>query len=286
MLRVNQGYIVVKEVNFNEVKSNYYFEKKHNGESRFAIVIATPKNSILKPNDTIIHDKCIMYFEAPDLGEKCYYIQEKEIKSKVVNGDIVSFRESVYVDADKEANYEINIGSLKLKKDVEYDEFSIYNRTQHGRVVAVPLTATNSYLKEDNELEIDLKKNDIVYTHHFLTHNDNERIINGKRVFEIRYEECFCRERDGLITMLNEWNLIEPIDEDESKLKIGDFYLKNKLEKEANLGLVIYPCDNLELLGAGKGEKVLFKKDRDYPIIVQNKLYYRINTRDIVAVNI
>jgi len=282
-LKINSGYIVVKEISFDSIRTNFCLPKNHTGESRIAIVVGTNKKSVFKQKETIIHDKCIMYFKAEDIGTDCYYINEEDVNAKIVNGDIVSFRESVYVEVDKEANYTIDANGLKLEKDVEYEEFAIYNRTQHGKVISAPLIATNSYLKGDRSIPIELELGDIVYSHHFLTHKDNERIINSKRVFEIRYEDCYCRERNGVLEMLNEWNLIEPIDEDESKFKLGNFQLKDKLEKETDLGLVSIASNKLKSLGVSQGNKVLFKHKRNYPIMVKKRLYYRVNTRDIVA---
>lgn len=282
-MRINTGYIVVKEISFDSVKTNFYFDKNHNGESQFAIVIGVNKNSLLKVGEVILHDKCIMFYDASIVGESCYYIKEEEVFAKLVKGDIISIRESVYVEVDKEANHTLNVDGLVLEKDTRYDEFSIYNRTQYGKVIAVPLVATNSYLKGDRSIPIELEVGDIVYSHHFITHEDNERIINGKKVYEIRYEDCYCKEKDGELVSLNEWNLITPIDEDESKLKYGEFYLKEDLDKETDLGVVKLSSKRLKISGVNDSDTVLFKHKRNYPIIVQGKLYYRVNTRDIVA---
>lgn len=282
-MRINTGYIVVKEISFDSVKTNFYFDKNHNGESQFAIVIGVNKNSLLKVGEVILHDKCIMFYDASIVGESCYYIKEEEVFAKLVKGDLISIRESVYVEVDKEANHTLNVDGLVLEKDTRYDEFSIYNRTQHGKVISVPLYATNSYTKGDRSIPIDLKVGDIVYSHHFITHEDNERIINNKKVYEIRYEECYCRERDGELTSLNEWNLVTPINEEETKQKYGDFYLKEDIEKETDLGLIKLTSNKLKSLGVHDSSKVLFKHKRNYPIIVKGDLYYRVNTRDIVA---
>lgn len=285
MFRINSGYIAVREVNLDKLKSKYFYTKTHSGASRFAEVIGVHKDSFLKTKDVVLHDKDIMFFAAKDLGVDCYYVLESDINAKLVGKDVISIRESVYVKVNREAKHQVEINGTVFKKDVEYNEFDIEHRTQHGEVVSVPLVATNSYIKGDNRIPIDIKVGDIVYSHHFITHDDNEREINGEKVYEIRYEECYCRERKGKITMLNEWNLVEPIDEDESNLRMGKYILKENKEKESDLGILIHLSSRMKEIGVNSGEKVLFKHHRDYPIIVNNKLYYRVNTRDIVAVN-
>lgn len=277
-MNINTGFIAIKEVNFDIVKRSFSVPKRFNGESRFVEVVGTRKDSIFKVGDIAIHEKEIPYFHADDFGDDCFFIPENELNAKIINGNFISINELVYVDTDKSANYKVDNFTI----DHEYEQFREDIVNQSGIVVSVPFKASNSYIN-NSSLDIELEVGDKVYTHHFLTHEDNEIIFNGKKVYSIRYEDCYCKVNDGNIEMLNEWNFIEPIKEKEEDIKIGSFFLKNEAENDTKKGIVKYASKKLKSVGVNVGDTIFFKKDCDKKIIVEGETLFRVNSRDIVA---
>ena len=277
-MKINTGYILIKELTIDSLRDRFYMPKNYDGESRFAEVLGTNSNSIFSVGDIILHEKDIRLFTAQDLGEDKFYILEREITSKIIDNTILSVRDFVYVKAQADSKHTLDYGNFKLKIDSEFNKFSDDIVTRSGIVMSVPSVATNSYTGDS--LNIDIKKGDEIYTHHFLTHEQHETEINGEKVYEIRYEDCYCVVRDGNIIMLNEWNLIEPIKEDESEFTIGNFKTKFELGNDSKKGILKYPSKSINL---NSGSLVYFKRNRDYEITVDDKKYFRVNTRDIVA---
>jgi co-chaperonin GroES (HSP10) len=281
-MKINNGFIAIEELDYDKLKKRFIIFKKHDGESRFAGVVAVSESSKLKVGDIILHEKGVMLYKAPDIGVGNFYIEEREINSKIEDGNIVSIKESVYIDADKNSKRSVDYDGLNIKIDHEYDEYRSDLVTNFGTVLSSPLYATNSYLKTNNELDIEISNGDKVYSHHFLTHEDNERLFNNKKVYEIRYEDCYCKVVDNKITMLNEWNFIEPIKDKAEDFKIGRFETKKTLANDSKKGIVKYLNKHLEKQGVKVGDTIFFKPDRDYKINVEGEELYRINTRDIV----
>lgn len=280
-MMINDGYIVIKEISLNSIENKLFIKKNFDGESRFAEVISVNDNSIFNVGDIIQHEKAIMLFKAESLGEGKFYILERDIHSKLVGDDIISIRDSVYIKTEKESKHTLSFKNFKFNIDSEFNPFDDDIVTRCGVVVAAPLEAINSYT--DEILDVELKPGDIVYTHHFLTHDDNEAVINGEKVYQIRYEDCYCRVRDGKLKMLNEWNLIEPIKEKEEDFRIGRVITKVDLSHDSSKGVLKNICSKMKNLGVKINDTIYFKKNRDYFITVGDKKYFRVNTRDIVA---
>lgn len=285
MISIGSAFVVVKQLELDDVRSKYETTKSYDGESRFAEVYYTSANGIYLKGDIVSHEGQIMYYPATDFGDDFYYIKESDINSKVKNNVFYSTRESVYIKTNKHENQIKDYGGLKIEVDGEYDPFRSDIVVQYGEVVSKPLIATNTFLEGNNLIPIEIEEGDIVYTHHFLTHPDNERMINGEVVYEIRYEDCyFKRTKNGEIVMLNEWNLLEPIEVDERKT-IGKIELRQELEKDGKKAVVKHLSKKLESIGVKKEDVVVFESNMDYPIHIDDKVYYRVNTRNIIAIN-
>jgi co-chaperonin GroES (HSP10) len=283
-MNINTGYIAIKEVSYDSLRKRFTIQKKFDGEPRFVEVIGATKDSIFNVGDIAIHEKAIPYFIAEDLGENCFYIPENEINSKIVDGNIISVNELVYVDVDKKSKHSIDIKGNKLKIDYEYNEFREDIVTQYGTVLSIPLKATDSYFPE-RKINIELLPGDTVYAHHFISHEDNEIEFNGIKACSIRYEVCYVRIRDGHVKAINDYNLLAPILEDESSLKISGFIKKRELENDTMRARVVHPSDKLLSMGVSVGDVVYFKKDCDKKIDFEGEIMFVINSRDIVAID-
>lgn len=281
---LNSGFVIVKELSSGDLRDKYFFDDKIFGNSNIAEIISTTKNSIFKKGDIIVYERDSYYFSVDEINNDSFYLNESTIHSKIVNGSLVGIRDVVYLKIDKDTNHSLNVGGNSYYKDVDYNEFSYENRTQHGEVVAVPLTATDSFTKYLDEIPVEINCGETVYSNHIVTDEANKRNINGICCYEIRYEDCYLSMDDaGNIKMLNKWNLIQPIDEDISNMKMGKYFLKEEISKETHIGIVEELSNSLKGQNVYAGDEVMFKYNRDYPININGKLFYVVNTKDIIA---
>jgi len=186
----------------------------------------------------------------------------------------------VYIKADKNKKSKVVSGGLELFKDITYKPLDTDNITQDGEVLSVCDEAKHTVFLHD--LNVEVVPGDHVYCHHFLTDEDNERTHNGVKYYEIAYEHLYCKVSEGIIVMLNEWNFVEPI---EAEIKEGRFGIIKDVKKknELRLGIVRHPCQKLLSRGVKSGDKVYFKRGREYRINVEGKELYRIETNDIIS---
>jgi len=280
---VNSTFIIVKQLDVDYVRSNFGLLRDYDGVSRFAEVHFTSKESVFQKGDIISHEGQIMYYPASDFGDNFYYIKESDINSKVKNNMFFSIYESVYIKTDKYKNQVKDFGNLKIEVDGEYHQFRADIVVQSGVVFSKPTKATNSYTQE--LLDVNINDGDVIYTHHFLTHKDNERVINGETYYEIRYEDCYFKIVDDEIIMLNEWNLLTPIDDSEKETHIGNIEIRHQKVKDSKKAVVKNASKKLLSQGVSVGDVVYFEKDMDYPIHIDNEIVYRVNTRNIIAKN-
>jgi co-chaperonin GroES (HSP10) len=79
---------------------------------------------------------------------------------------------------------------------------------------------------------------------------------------------------------------IKPIikEEEDSKgfnLLSSESSFKGRLDK---VGIVAYPSKELTSQGVKKGDKVRFSKNSEYEFEVEGELYYKMSTKDVLAV--
>lgn len=272
------GYLIVKEKVENK---GFTVPKTHIGQSKFAEVIGVPKNSIYNPKDIVVHQEAIGYYNAPDLGGDYFYVKEKDINGIVKGNSVYATRDLVYLEVQENSKHSLKIGDITLSIDPEYNQFHKDIVTPFGVVHSVPLVATDSYSYGEVFLHVDIKEGDIVYAMHFLVHEDNKVFINDKVFYTQRYEECYCRIRDGVVKMLNQYNFIEPIVEE--NFKIGNFSLRNDDKTNERKGKIQYICDELKQQGANIGDIIYFSKDSDYGVDFLGKDLFRIHNLYILA---
>lgn len=88
----------------------------------------------------------------------------------------------------------------------------------------------------------------------------------------------------------SEWEALDPycfvkplsIEEEEGfNLSLPEGSYKGKQEQ---VGIMVYPNKNLSTQGVKRGDKVKFTKNSEYEFNIDGVLYYKMSTRDIVAV--
>lgn len=149
------------------------------------------------------------------------------------------------------------------------DPFDEESRTQKGVVVSAPIKAFHP----DNMLEIpvDVVNGDVVYTHHFLTHEMHEM---HEDVRWINYAQLICKETSGGIEMLNDYNLVEWIDVNEVDDDNG---------RKPLMGVLAVVNKAMLEMGVQPGSRILFRPGSEYEIEVKDQKYYRIYNEHIYA---
>lgn len=167
---------------------------------------------------------------------------------------------------------------LKIVGDQrEYHEDII---TQDGTVVAVPE-------RIPSKRPVEIKPGDHVYTHHFLTHDDNSTLIEyeGEPVYMLSYDQIYAVVEDGQITkVLGQWVLAKPVEE-KSEPTASGIYTKAVTGEEQNYAIITHMSEQAkEELDMKVGDKVYCHKRATYKIEIEGEIYYRMRILDIWAV--
>ena len=243
-------------------------------------VVQSPEVSDFNEGDTILISNRICFDKAPHFGRDRYYISASEVFGTLKDGVITALKNIVYIKADKYQKTSIEVGGMTFHNDTSYKPLARKNVTQSGVVLTACKTAFHSAF--DHELSVEVEAGDKIYCHHFLTDSDNERKINGETYYEFQYEHLYCKLVDGKIVMLNDWNFVSPI---ESSDDVGENGLIMDLKKqnELRVGVINHTSKSLRAMGISIGDKVYFKKGREYSMDVEDETFYRIETRDILC---
>lgn len=266
-MKVLPEYIVVKKVSDVDIYVSEYYKSEYQ-------VCEIVDSNDFEVGDRIFVGNKIFFEKANDYGDDTFYIYLEDVFAVVKDGLIIPSNDIVYIEADKDKK----ANDSGLYRDISYKPLETENVTQDGIVLSVCKKAKDSYFHKD--LKIEIEPGDHVYTHHFLTDHGAERNFNGKTYYEIKYEDLYCKIVGGNIIMLNEWNFITPIENE--ILEMHGFQLETTAKLESRVGIVKVLSDSLRKKGIQKGDKIIFKKGREYNIDVEGDRYYRINTKDIL----
>lgn len=104
----------------------------------------------------------------------------------------------------------------------------------HGEVLSPP-ASLNRLGKYYKNATIDVKEGDKIYFH-YGTYLDREKILHweGERYFLVDYWDVFARVRDGVLSVVGDWVLLEEI---EKKRKLSNVILNAEV-KEPSVGIV------------------------------------------------
>lgn len=182
-----------------------------------------------------------------------------------------------FLDVDQNTNRTIKLGDLELYYDPEYRPLE--NAIQVGKIGALPSKVHESY-----RYDVDLKVGDTVYFHHFIVQKNNE--IYYENLYGANYSQIYCAIKDGNIQMLEDFILVKPIKEDESKLerKVGSIIIQAKLKVEdiKQHGIVHHVPKQAAEKGIKQGDHIVFDKACEYPLTVEGELFYRMKLGNIL----
>ena len=183
--------------------------------------------------------------------------------------------------------------------DVDFAKDS--NAVQVGTIAACPKVIVDTYYKKFVK-DIELKVGDKIYFHHSVVQNNQKHKPEryhideetGERLYICPYENIYCVIRNGEIIPLEDFVFCSEVQEKKEQLINPKFFqkevfekkeipiLSKKLEQYAIVEVVSKRVS--EEIDVKKGDKVFINRDSDYPIRIENKDYFRIMSRNILAV--
>jgi co-chaperonin GroES (HSP10) len=270
-MKILKDYIVVKKI---PISDTIFADDRFNDDYQRCEVFSVHHESKYMATDEVLVGENIFFDKAKDFGDDTYYIYEDDIFGVIRGGVIIPRNDILYIEA--ESGKHSKIEGTEFYKDISYDPLKKGNVCQDGTVLSVCDKAKHSMFEYD--LNVEVYPGDHVYTHHFLTDPAFEREFNGKKYYEIKYEDVYCKVNDGEIEMTNDWNFVTPI-ENEIKSTESGILLETTAKKEVRTAIMQHPCKSSGLL---PGDFVLFRTGREYEIDVEGHTYYRITKKDIL----
>jgi len=130
----------------------------------------------------------------------------------------------------------------------------------------------------------DLEPGDIVWVHHFIDEND---LPWGENLGFVEYNQVYCRMRDGELGAMGNFVLVEPITNAELGMIRNDSGIRLSMKKETDnaerIGIVRLLSDQAIKFGLEDGMKILFNKNCEYEMLIDGKVYYRMELRDVIT---
>ena len=165
--------------------------------------------------------------------------------------------------------------------DRSWDKYK--HAVRNGIIRQVPLSISKKY-KND----VELKKGDKIYFHHFTVQPDNYILDEGHRLYKADYFNIYCVIRKGNPVVIEDWLFASPVMETEEditkiygKLKL---YTKASPDRKKLLAKAEFISKEAEKQGLKAGDTIIYKNDADYEMTVEGKLYYRMKLANVAAV--
>jgi len=179
----------------------------------------------------------------------------------------------VLLYSKKEANDEIKLGDgTVLIKDTTYEPEK--HAIQKLEVLAPPV-----------KWNMDIKKGDFVYVHHFVCMNESDYLWSKKEgIYWCPKDFVYARVRKGKLKMLHHWNFVKQKTETDADIKTkSGIYLKSEKEDITLHGYVEHLSDWMKGQGIKKGDEVMFSENSEYNMKIEGKTLMRMRNVDILA---
>jgi co-chaperonin GroES (HSP10) len=156
---------------------------------------------------------------------------------------------------------------------------SVENINRVARVVAAP---DFTILKEGDEV--------VVHHNIFRLRNStkgNQIASNydiGNNQYIVPLTEVFMYKREGEWKAIKPYCFVEPVETEKRDLTFDittEESYKGRLDK---VGILRYINEDLSSQGVSEGDRVLFSRFSEYEFLIEGKLYYKMSSKDILAV--
>lgn len=271
VVKTGINFYLVEPVKNNEFHSSLILQPFLRESTPLAKIILAPEGSKLKSGEIICHD----FIEPVDIkrsackieSETAFFLHKDAIRSVIREGKFVGINNLVYLKADRNKNRVVGLNGQELIIPERLNH-QIERITLDGEIMSLPLGTPENFQAQQG---------DKVYFHHFATTEDQNRMnYDGEEFYELALESLYCVVRDEKITMLNEWNLVEPVKEE---IKKGKLYVKNLADYDRIEVIMRCPSPKMQELGYQDGDKLHLRPDGDYEIKVEGKTYFRVTDR-------
>lgn len=216
---------------------------------------------------------------------------EKLHKSEILHNFKPRF-DYVLVDPDPCRNFYRMYGpdGNAIDIEVETSYSKEYNSTS-GRLVALPSRVSDSKDWNKDLLE-DVELGDRLYFHFNCIEGAQSAGYGiedetGYLYLMIHVSMIYCYVRHpGEIEMLSDHILVQPILEDEEKIKTSSgLFIKPRAENIAQMAIVThYGTDNGKPSQIFAGDKILFEADCEYQIVIEGNTYYKQRHNEVMAI--
>lgn len=199
-------------------------------------------------------------------------------------------KDNVLLSVDATTNSKKMVGGVELEIVTKFDPYN--HAAQNGVVCALPARLSKG---RKNMLSV----GDKVYCHHFLTEESNKVEVDGSFYYQISYDDIYCKiTPEGDVVMIGDWNFCDAILEAEEGFDNVKDEQTGNVFKKSKSGIIVstnvktdtkwatmrhLSSDSLEA-GINKGNRIVYRKDCDYEMTVEGKKYFRIKTKDILAI--
>lgn len=199
----------------------------------------------------------------------------------------------VLIEADKTKNH-----AKKIKRadgtEVKLWYDTRVNPNDHDRVCADGIVLKTPITLKPGSPKLDIEEGDHVYCFYFLTDEpEHKQLISGKETYTMDYHcdfitymstNFYCKVKDGKISMIADWNLIEPIEEKE-KIKSSILFIPDVAEKKGNAkmtkGILRHVSKCAREKELKEGDVVYFNDIYRFDLVVEGSHYFRVSSRDI-----
>jgi co-chaperonin GroES (HSP10) len=179
-----------------------------------------------------------------------------------------SFNGRTIVKRQKLANDTIKVGDRVLRLDTAFRKF--WHTVQVAEVI-------------ETERK-DIEPGDMIWVHHFI---DEQGLPFGENLGYVEYNQVYCRKQGDKLETVGEFVLVEPITYGELGMTRTSSGLRlstvNEGDNAERIGIVRLPSDKAIKGRLNDGDRVLFNKNCEYEILVDDKLYYRMELQDIIC---
>lgn len=186
----------------------------------------------------------------------------------MISMSMKAFNGKTIVKREKRANDLIKIGGSTFILDTAFRKY--WSTVQMGEVVTA-----------DRD---DLEPGDIVWMHHFIDEND---LPWGDNLGFVEYNQVYCRMRNKEVETLGNFVLVEPITNAELGMNVASNGLRLSMKKDTDnaerIGVVRLPSPQALEFGVKDGDKILFGKNCEYEMLIDGKVYYRMEFRDVIC---
>ena len=180
------------------------------------------------------------------------------------------------ISVDRTKDETINIAGMELWQSTLYEKYRHTKRS--GTVLSVP----NSVNDKDGygeriHYDYPIQVGDVVYFHHLTLHDDNVvRDESGVIGYWQNYDMLYAVERNGVLTALEDWVFLEPIQETIEDITRNGIMIKPAMGVDSKMAKLVLASNRVcSDVGVSVGDTVMYEPNSDYPMFFGDKLYWR-----------